>query len=132
MQEGNTGRVEHCLSRFQPEILHAAPPDAMHVPHSGFRHLLPFTIFCPSLYDVESYTLSPLQEDVLEYAVFQPVTQLFCVIGGAFQQIIEEASERLLTEHQPPVFQRGNLVVRRDSFFQVDFVVVCRLVARRR
>ena len=52
LQEGNTGRVGRCLSGFQPETLRPASPDAMHVPHSGFRHLLPFTIFCPSLYNV--------------------------------------------------------------------------------
>ena len=40
---------------------------------------------------VGNKALGKLQEDVLEYAVFQPFTQLFRVIGGVLQQIIEEA-----------------------------------------
>ena len=36
---------------------------------------------------VGNKALGKLWEDVLEYAIFQPFTQLFCVIGGVFQQI---------------------------------------------
>ena len=45
------------LSGFQPEILHSASPNAMHVIGIGSRHLFPF-IFSLSLHGVRLYTLS--------------------------------------------------------------------------
>jgi hypothetical protein len=36
----------------------------------------------------------------------------------------------LPAEHEPPIFQRGNLIVSGNGFFKIDLVVVGRLVAR--